>query len=93
MHLTKINMPITTKVGGKLLDQVKQFRYLGSPLEDGRCNKEIKTRIAMGKHSFNRRKTLYKQNGSRFEKETYKMLCVECGTICGRNMDFEKGKY
>ena len=94
MNIAKISKPITIKVEGKILDQVKQFRYLGSLIEeDGRCDKEIKARIVMGKHSFYRRKTLYKQNGYRFEKETHKMLCLECGTICGRNKDLEKGKY
>jgi len=38
---------------------VKQFRYLGSVIsEDGRCEQEIKTRIAMAKAAFNERRTL-----------------------------------
>jgi len=41
------------------IEQVKQFRYLGSVIpENGRCEQEIKTRIAIAKTAFSKRKTL-----------------------------------
>jgi hypothetical protein len=39
---------------------VKCFKYLGSILtEDGRCTCEIKSRIAMAKAAFNKKKNLF----------------------------------
>ena len=67
MKKTKV-MRISREEGGKLsilidghkLEQVEQFVYLGSMItEDGRCNKEIKRRIALGKEAYNRRKELF----------------------------------
>ena len=46
-------------LNGELLEQVTDFKYLGSILhEEGRCTKEIKTRIAMAKCTFNSRRGL-----------------------------------
>ena len=57
-------------VDGQVLDQVEQFRYLGSLLSgDGYCVKEIKTRIAMAKEAFNKQKRLF-TGGLRGELET-----------------------
>jgi len=43
-----------------LLENVKCFKYLGSMLtEDGRCTCKIKSRIAMGKTAFNKKKNLF----------------------------------
>ena len=44
----------------KLLENVECFKYLGSMLtNDGRCTREIKSRIAMAKTAFNKKKTLF----------------------------------
>ena len=44
----------------KILENVKCFKYLGSMLtEDGRCTCEIKSRIAMAKAAFNKKKHLF----------------------------------
>ena len=41
------------------MDQVEQFVYLGSLVtEDGRCTKEVRRRIALGKTVFSKRKEL-----------------------------------
>ena len=43
----------------KQLENVKCFKYLGSMLtEDGRCTCEIKSRIAVTKAAFNKKKNL-----------------------------------
>ena len=42
----------------KQLEKVECFKYLGSMLtNDGRCAREIKSRIAMAKAAFNKKKT------------------------------------
>ena len=44
---------------GKKIEQVKQFKYLGAWItEDGRSDVEVKTRIALAKEAFSRRKEL-----------------------------------
>jgi len=46
-------------INGNEIEQVRQFQFLGSVItENGRCEQEIKTRIAMPKTAFNERKTL-----------------------------------
>ena len=41
-------------------ENVECFKYLGSMLtNDGRCTREIKSRIAMAKASFSKKKTLF----------------------------------
>jgi hypothetical protein len=50
---------INIMVNGKQIEQVENFKYLGSTItEDGRCEKEVKIRIAMAKEAFNKRKEL-----------------------------------
>jgi len=44
----------------KQLENVECFKYLGSLLtNDGRCTREIKSRIAMAKAAFSKNKTLF----------------------------------
>ena len=44
----------------KQLDNIECFKYLGSMLtDDGRCMCETKSRIAMAKAAFNKKKTLF----------------------------------
>ena len=44
----------------KQLENVECFKYLGSMLaNDGRCTREIKSRIAMAKAAFSKKKTLF----------------------------------
>jgi len=46
-------------VGGKVLEQVNKYKYLGAWItEDGRSETEVKSRIAMAKAAFNDRKEL-----------------------------------
>ena len=49
-------------IDGQTVEQVKQFKYLGSWLtEDGRNLEDIKTRIGMAKSAFTARKELFKK--------------------------------
>ena len=46
-------------VDEKSVEQVERFKYLGSLIsQDGRCITDVKSRIAMAKEAFNRRKEL-----------------------------------
>ena len=66
----------------KQLENVECFKYLGSMLtNDGRCTREIKSRIAMAKAAFNKTRTFYQQIGLKFEEETNKMLHLEHGFV------------
>ena len=64
------------------LENVECFKYLGSMLtNDGRCTRDIKSRIVMAKAAFSKKKTLYQQIGLKFEEETNKMLHLEHGFV------------
>ena len=50
---------VNITVEGQSMKQVSKFRYLGSLIsEDGRCLDDVKTRIALAKDAFNKRKDL-----------------------------------
>jgi hypothetical protein len=52
-------LPVKIKIDQKQLENVKSLKYLGSILtNNGRCTCEIKSRIAMTKAAFNKRRTL-----------------------------------
>jgi hypothetical protein len=60
MRISRQPTPVTIKIGQKQLENVKCFKYLGSLLtDDGRCTCEIKSRIAMAKDEFNKKKNLF----------------------------------
>jgi hypothetical protein len=59
---------------------------MGSMISDARCTREIKSRIAMTKAPFNKRKTFHRQIGLKSKEENGKVL-VKCYlwniTLCG----------
>ena len=60
MRISRQPSPVTIMIGQKQLENVEYFNYLGSMLtNDGRCTREIKSRIAMAKVAFNKKKTLF----------------------------------
>jgi len=66
----------------KQLENVECFKYLGSLLtNDGRCTREIKSRIAMEKAAFSKKDSFYQKIGLKFEEETNKMLHLEHGFV------------
>jgi hypothetical protein len=48
---------------------------------DARITHEIKSRIAMAKAAFNKKKTLHQHTGLKFKEETSEMLCLEHGFV------------
>lgn len=60
MKIGKQQSQIHVVIEGKVLEQVHNFKYLGSLIaEDGYCEKEIRARIAMAKAAFERHNTLF----------------------------------
>ena len=57
MRISRQPSPVTITIDQKQLENVKYFKYLGCMLTDnGRCTCEIKSRIAMAKAAFNKKK-------------------------------------
>jgi len=67
----------------KQLENVECFKYLGSMLtNDGRCTREIKSKIAMAKAAFSKKKTLFTSKLDLYlRKKTNKMLHLEHGFV------------
>jgi hypothetical protein len=60
MRISRQASPVQIMIDQKQLENVEYLNYLGSMItNDARCTHEIKTRIAMAKASFNKKKTLF----------------------------------
>ena len=83
MRISRLPSPLTIMIDHKQLENVECFKYLGSTLtNDGRCTCEIKSRIAMAKAAFSKKKTLFTSKlDLKFEEETNKMLHLEHGFL------------
>ena len=47
------NLQCNIKINGRMLEQVPQYKYLGSWItEDAKCDYDIKTRIGIAKDAF-----------------------------------------
>ncbi|CAF1496207.1 unnamed protein product [Didymodactylos carnosus] len=68
--------PVNITIDGQVVEQVNQFRYLGSLIsDDGTCLAEIKSRIAMAKKAFNkRRELLTKRMSTKLKKKVIKTV-------------------
>ena len=68
---------INIMIEGQWVEQVNQFRYLGSLIsDDGTCTAEIKSRIAMAKNAFNKRRELFSKRLSKELKKKVIMTIV-----------------
>ena len=60
MGISRQPSPVTFMIDQKQLENVEFFKYLGSMLKnDGRCTREIKSRIVVVKAAFSKKKTLF----------------------------------
>ena len=60
MRILRQPSSVTIMIDQKQLENVECFKYLGSmSTNDGRCTCEIKSRIAMAKVAFNKKKILF----------------------------------
>ena len=68
MRVCKVGGEVKITINGARLEQVRSFKYLGHTItEDGRCETEIKCRIAQAKEAFGCRKELLTKS---LKKET-----------------------
>ena len=67
---------VNIKIDGQSIEQVKCFKYLGSNItEDGRSLVDVKSRIALAKDAFNKRKELLTKGLSKkLKKRMVKIL-------------------
>ena len=61
MRISRETSTLQIVIDQKQLENVEYFNYLGNMINDSRCTREIKSRIAMAKAAFNRKKTLVNQ--------------------------------
>jgi hypothetical protein len=60
MRISRQPFPVKLMIDQKQLQNVESFKYLGSMLTtDGRCTCEIKSRIAMAKAAFKKKRALF----------------------------------
>jgi len=60
MGISKQPFPVKIMIDQKQVENVESFKYLGSMLtNDGRCTCGIKSRIAMAKAAFNKKRALF----------------------------------
>jgi hypothetical protein len=60
MRISRQPFQVKIMIDHKQLGNVESFKYLGSILtNDGRCTCESKSRIAMAKAAFNKKRTLF----------------------------------
>jgi hypothetical protein len=75
MRISRQPFPVKRMVDQKQLENVECLKYLGSMLtNDGRCICEIKSRIAMAKAAFNKKRDIFT---SKIDLELRKEL-VKC---------------
>ena len=71
------NGAININVKGQQLEQVERFKYLGSVIQsNGKNNNEIRTRIAMAKAAFTKRKELLTKGLDKRIKKRIIKTCV-----------------
>jgi hypothetical protein len=82
MRISREPFPVQTMIHQKQLANVEYFNYLRSVItNDARCTCEIKSRIAMAKAAFNRKKILHQQIGLKFNEEISAMLLLEHNVV------------
>jgi hypothetical protein len=60
MRTSRQPYPIKIMIDRKHVENVEYFNYLGSMItSDARCTREIKSRIAVAKAAYNKKKTLF----------------------------------
>ena len=60
---------IKIMIEGQLVEQVNKFRFLGTLIsDDGICAAETKSKIAMAKNAFNKRRELFSQLSKELKK-------------------------
>jgi len=73
----KINNPACNiTIGNQIIKQVNRFEYLGTTItSDGRCDSEIKKRIAIAKNAFSKMDKLFKDRKLSMKIKTRLLRC------------------
>ena len=71
MSISRQPLPIQITVDQKQLENVEYFNCLGSMITNSKCTREIQSRIAVAKVTFNR-KTLHQKIGPQFRNKLVK---------------------
>ena len=89
MH-KEINNKLKIYIDGQKVEQVSQFRYLGSLIsEDGYCTKEIRSRIEWRRKYLWRKRNRITVKESGTKEQNSEALDLECITVCSRDMDVD----
>ena len=83
MRISRQPSPVTIMIDQKQLEIVECFKYLFSMLtNDGKCTREIKSRIAVAKAAFSKKKTLFTSKlDLNLGEKSNKMLHLEHGFV------------
>ena len=82
-------------IDGQQLEQVSSFKYLGSWItEDGKCELEVRTRIARAKEAFSkRRELLTKSLSHKIKKKMIKTLVWSIALYASETWTLRKEEY
>jgi hypothetical protein len=79
IRISRQPSPIKIMIDKKQVEDVEYLNYFGSVItNNARCTREIKSRIAMAKAAFNKKKNLFTSKLEfKFKEETSKVLHLE----------------
>jgi len=80
MRISRQSSRIQIVINQRQVGNVECFSYLGFMINDSRCTREVKSKIAMAKGAFNKKKTFHRQVGFKSREESGKVL-VKCYTL------------
>ena len=73
---------ISIKINGKILEQVKSFKYLGQIItDDGKLDTEVKSRIAMARNTFAKLKDVVTARKLKLDLRKRIMKCYVISTL------------
>ncbi len=86
MQVSRNGGLINIVIDGQKIEQVSKFKYLGGWItEDGRCETEIRTRIAMPKDAFSKREELLTREISKaVKKKIVKTVIWSAALYCAK---------
>ena len=74
MRISRKLSRIQIVIDHRQVGNVECFSYLGFMINDARCTREIKSKIAMAIAAFNKKKTFHRQIGFKSKEESGKVL-------------------
>ena len=85
---------VSIVIDGQQLEQVSSFKYLGRWItEDGKCELEVRTRIARAKEAFSKRRELLTKSMSQKIKKMIKTLVWRIALYASETWTMRKEEY